>query len=179
LAEAKKNEMSYVDVGWVSDAHSLKGEIFIRLKAKRADYLEDLTEVRLVDASGNKISLFTIISASPHKDGLIVSLEGITTRTQAEALKQRRVQIDAQYLVAPVGERMYLREMLGFSVTDLTLGLVGQISGFSSNGPQDLLVIENTKGQKFEVPLVDDFIVEWRPNTKALIMDLPPGLIEV
>jgi ribosomal 30S subunit maturation factor RimM len=49
---------------------------------------------------------------------------------------------------------------------------------FSSNGPQDLLVVDY-KGNKVDIPFVEAFISKIDFELQIVSMNLPPGLIEV
>lgn len=165
----------FTAVGRIRDAHGLKGELFVALKAKQADWLDDVLELQL--NRGEFVSeTLTVVEARPHKDGLIVSLEGILDRTQAEAYKGATVSIDSELLIAEPGERLFLGELIGRKVKDETLGMLGPVVEISTNGAQDLLVVETVKG-KFDIPLVDDFIVEI--SDSVIEMKLPEGLVEV
>lgn len=168
----------WVSVGRVRDAHGLRGEIFVALKAKVADWLETLQVFRLITPA-NLEQEFLVMAAREHKDGLIVTLNQVENRTQAEALRGSRVEIPAEYLVAEEeDESLFLGQFLGLEVSDERLGRLGLVVGLGSNGPQDLLVIETARG-RFDVPLVEDFICELNLDKKYLKMDLPEGLIEV
>ncbi|MCB0412562.1 MAG: ribosome maturation factor RimM, partial [Bdellovibrionales bacterium] len=56
--------------------------------------------------------------------------------------------------------------------------LLGTVVDFSSNGAQDLLVIENSD-LRFEAPLVEAYICDMNFEKKALVLDLPEGLIDL
>lgn len=162
-------------IGRIRDAHGLKGEVFLALKAKQADWLDDVTELVFATPAGES-KTFLIESVRPHKDGLLVFLEGVTDRTQAEALRGSIVSVAAESLQAEPGERLYLGELLGRKIEDATLGVLGPVVALGSNGAQDLLVVETSKG-RFEIPLVDDFLKEITPE--IIHMDLPEGLLEI
>lgn len=163
-------------VGRVRDAHGIQGEIFVALKARSADWLPDLETLGL--GSDENFKGYEVEEARPHKQGLIVQLKGVSDRNQAESLRGQTVAIPEGYLEAEPGEAVFLRQLLGVQVVDHHQIALGQIVDFGFNGAQDLLVIENSKG-RFDVPLVDDFIVDFSLAEKTLVMDLPEGLVEV
>lgn len=168
-------------MGHVKGAHGLKGELFLFLKAKSADWQDQLEEVVFVKPKedfpknlNNHRHLVT--KHRPHKEGLLVFIAGVSDRKQAEVFRGCEVWIPSQYVVAKPGETLFLGQLLGFMVKDKTLGEVGKIIDFASNGAQDLLVIQGSK-ENFEVPLVDDFLQEISWSEKMLLMNLPPGLV--
>jgi 16S rRNA processing protein RimM len=56
--------------------------------------------------------------------------------------------------------------------------LIGAIVGFSSNGPQDLIVV-NYNGKDIEIPFVEAFICDLDFDHKKLMMELPEGLLDL
>jgi 16S rRNA processing protein RimM len=160
-------------IGKIAKAQGIKGEVFVYLLAKEAAWLDGLETMFLClkDWAAYKVE-----RARFHKQGLIVKLEGIDTRNQAEELKNVEVGIDPELLVSAEGESIYLEEVLGFKVIDKSLGDIGVIEEFSSNGAQDLLVISKDK-KRWEVPFVDEFIVDIDWDKKSINLDLPEGLL--
>lgn len=159
-------------VGWVKDAHGLKGELYVQLHAKKADWLSTFREFWLEKDAA--FEHFTVTRAQPHRDGLIVKPDNLQDRTQAERLKGRPFFIPEDYLQARPGEDIFLHQILGFQVFDGERE-VGRIEAFSTNGAQDLLNVR--RGDKeFFVPLVAAFIREIDHEGRRLIMELPPGL---
>lgn len=180
-------------VGWVKQAHGIRGELFLFLKANRADWLKDFKQVQLAPppqstfkASAKPVQnsvnshpvSFAVKSAKVHKQGLIVSIDGITDRNQAESLKGYEVWISRQYLMTENAEEPFLLELLDFQVFDPAGKLLGKVVAFGSNGAQDLLVIENSSG-RFDVPYVDAFVISLTFESKSMVLDLPEGLVNL
>jgi len=111
------------------------------------------------------------------KDGLIVQLSGVTNRNESESLIGQEFYIDGELLKSQKGETIYLTEILGFEVY-LGDQCVGRVESFSSNGPQDLLVVRNEE-HLFEIPFVDDFIQHMDFESKKLNMNFPAELMEI
>ena len=202
-SNSRVNSLSskFYHVGWVKQAHGIKGELFIALKASTADWLEScdtlyllgdqkaelqsltgsanfLTENEFSDVSQGTFFLgLDLVRARPHKKGFIAVLAAIDNRNLAESLKGLEVWISKDLLVSSNKDEPYLLQILDFSVQDPTGNLIGKVVSFGSNGAQDLLIIENTCG-RFEVPFVSAFLVEIRYPEKTLVMDLPEGLVE-
>lgn len=168
-------------VGWVQSAHGLKGELYVRLNAGEADWLDVAEEIFLLapGARAEELKGFEIVQLKPHKEGLIARLKGIDNRNASEAAEKSQVYIPEAYLEAEPGDTIFLNQILGFKVVDQTTGEAGEIIGFSSNGPQDLLRIKRPTGAEALIPLVDEFLVEIDFDNKQVTMDLPPGLIDL
>ena len=163
------------EVGRVKDAHGLKGELFVRLYAGRADWLNRFTEGYLTSPDESEIQKFTVEKAHPHKDGLILAL-GLSDRTPAETLKGYKLQIPAELLISNEGEDIYLDEIVGFEVFDLNSQKKSQVVGISSNGFQDLLEVEY-EGQVYMIPFVKPLIEKIDFSKKEIRMRVPVGLL--
>lgn len=170
-------------VGKITHAHGLRGDLFVHLFAKKADWLEKCDDLFLADVSEISDRKFApqqavIKECKLHKGGLLIKLDGIGDRTRADELLKKFVFIKVETLVSSPGEMLFLQEVLGFGVTDNGQE-VGVIVAFSSNGPQDLLVIESKRsGKAFEVPFVEAFLVEVDFQGRCIHMRLPEGLID-
>ncbi len=170
----------HLKVGKVKDAHGLKGELYVLLFAKEAPWLKKLKNFHLTKETPTGIIetlIFSLKSAKPHRDGLIVVTGEIKDRTQAEGLKGFAFEIPKEILVSKKGDTPYLIEILGFEVFD-GLRLVGLIQDFSSNNEQDLLVVESAI-RFFEIPFVEAFIEKIDYTSKTIIMKLPEGLLDL
>lgn len=173
------SEIDWYKVGWVKSAHGIKGELYIQLLSKKADWLKDLKSFQLKPLPGKGESqVFQFKRVKPHKVGLIVLPEGFTTRNQSEEWKGADFLIDKAILQTGEGEKPYLVEFEGFQVEDARLGVVGSVTGFMDNGAQDLLVVQSPDGKEIMIPFVDAFIVETDKQGRLLKMDLPEGLVD-
>ena len=161
-------------MGKIKDAHGLRGELFVLLFAKEAPWLASLKRVALASSDAGPFQSFDVAGAQVHKEGLILRLKGLHDRTQAEALRGLLFYIPAELLISHDGDTIFLREIEDFQVTNRG-EFFGRICGFSSNGPQDLLIVEK-EGRKTEIPFVEAFLLEIDFSAKTVRMDLPEGL---
>ncbi len=169
----------YKVVGKVKDAHGLKGELNVLLFAKEAAWLKKLQTIRIKRSENSTdVTVLTLKSARLHKGALLLLTNELADRTEAEKYKGFFFEIPESFLVSESGEEIYLNEVAGFQVKALKQNLVANIVGFSSNGAQDLLVVE-IPGQKvqFEIPFVQDFIKVIDYDNKSIEMVLPDGLL--
>jgi 16S rRNA processing protein RimM len=178
-----ENVPGYTTVGKVRDAHGLKGELFVIVFAKKADWAEKLTRFTLVwreKVDGQWVAVqrtFAVDRIKPHKVGLIVRCEELLDRSSAEFFAGAAFQIPNEMLISAPGERIYLKEVEGFTVVTKE-GAVGPIRSFSNNGAQDLLVVEMSENKFAEIPFVKEFIQSIDYDAKEVNMELPPGLLD-
>jgi 16S rRNA processing protein RimM len=167
---------SWLCVGKLLRAHSLQGELFLFLFSGTADWYNPEMEIGTATLPEMEPhEFYKIMSLKKHKDGFIIKLGGIWDRDQSERLSKKFVFIHKNYLESKRGELPFLHEFLNFVVFDKNKA-VGRVTGFSSNGAQDLLVVTQSE-KSFEIPLVDAFILEINYQSKTIHFDLPEGLI--
>lgn len=168
-------------VGKVKEAHGLRGDLYILVFSKDISWAKELQNelqtVALAPADReDQTTTFQIKKLKPYKDGLLIQLENILDRTQAEKLKGQMFFISSELLEAKEGESIYLSEIEGFEIINSQGESLGRIKGFSTNIAQDLLVVEKTNGGEAEIPFVEDFIVDLDFEGRKIEMELPEGI---
>jgi 16S rRNA processing protein RimM len=165
-------------VGKIKDAHGLKGEVFVLVFSKDTSWNDDLTHAKIESVSPEgQNQILEVERLKEHKDGLIVKFKGIEDRNQSEAIKGWSFLVPEDVLVSEEGETIYLKEVLNFQVF-LRDQFVGYVKSFSSNGIQDLLVIQQDD-HNYEVPFVSDFILNIDFQAQKLFMDFPEDLMNL
>ncbi len=115
----------------------------------------------------------------PGKSIYVVSFEGISTRSSAE-------EIIGCNLVVPIDNRPNLsnEEYHYFDLIGLEARrgknqtLIGHVTDLI-NGGNDLLEIELVEGKKVLVPFVKEIVPEIKIKEKWLLINPPPGLLEL
>lgn len=168
---------NYLKIGKIIDAHALKGEVFVYIFSGDLSWSEESSECVLSQDSDQCTSgqVFEIEKVTPFKNGLRMKFLGVNDRNQSEALKGSFLYLHPDTFISDEGETIFLREILGFQVLRVDGSVIGIIKGFSSNGVQDLLVIETTE-KSIEVPFVEAFTKEIFYDKKQIILDLPEGM---
>lgn len=158
----------------MKSAHGIRGELFIVLFAGRADWQTEQLGLQLPDAP--TLTLHKIKRSKPHKNGLIVTLDDVLDRTHAETLRRAQVFVPNEVLKADEGGPIFLKQIEGFTLCDVNGTEQGVITGFATNGAQDLLVVKTADGEAL-VPFVEPFLRDIDFDKKHVRMDLPPGLL--
>jgi 16S rRNA processing protein RimM len=169
---------SYLAVGHVKDAHGVRGDVYVRLFAGEAEWSKKLKEARFRSRQTGEVKTFAVVKQRPHKEGLVITLEGVVDRNFAETLKGFTFEVEESRLVAKAGETPYLHEVSGFLVVDASLGEIGPVKSFSFNGAQDILVVDYSDREVW-IPFVQAFVRQIDYENKRIEMDLPAGLLEV
>lgn len=165
-------------VGKVREAHGLKGDLYVLVFAGDITWAKRMKTFGLKAKAGDEIQTFTVERTKPFKKGIIVKAQEISDRTAAEGVEHMEFFIDEELLVSKPGETIYLSEIKNFKLKNPEQTVLGEIVDFSSNGVQDLLVVE-ADGKKVEIPFVDAFIKKIDFKHQAVVMDLPEGLFDL
>lgn len=166
-------------VGKIKDAHGLKGELAVTVFSGDISWLKKLKTCGVKTKAQAAPQTMKVERVKPFKLGFILKAAEVNDRTQAETFKGAEFWIDDDLLVSQKGETIYLGEILNFKVKDKDQTDLGKVINFTSNGAQDLLVVEKADGKTFEIPFVEAFIkkIDWKSQT--LVMDLPEGIADI
>lgn len=165
-------------VGKVREAHGLKGDLYVLIFSGDISWAKRMKSFALKNKDSEEMETFTVERTKPFKKGIIVKAAEIADRTAAEGVEHLEFFIDDELLVSKPGETIFLSEIKNFKLKNSEQTVLGEIVGFSSNGAQDLLVVE-AGGKKVEVPFVDAFIKKIDFKHQAVVMDLPEGLFDI
>ena len=165
-------------VGKVKDAHGLRGELYSLGVCGDISWLKKMTNFELRSAKTGEAVVHTAEKVKPFKQGFIIKSPTLNDRNAAEAVKGQEFYIASEIFVSKPGETIYLNEILNFAVKNVEQETIGTIMGFSSNGAQDLLVVNTAKGNA-EIPFVEAFIKKIDFKHNVVVMDLPEGILDI
>ena len=172
----------YLIIGEVRSSHGLKGEFYVHLYSKDCiDHLKNLKSKALKKVKffkKNQIQASSIEDFRPFKKGLLIKLSHLHSIEDALSYKSFQMGLLLSLMTSTLGEKIYLHEILNFKVRLKGGPTIGFISGFSSNGVQDLILLETPEGTK-NIPLVDEFISKTSFKDKFLEMDFPEGILSL
>ena len=170
----------WMSIGEIVAPHGLKGDIRIK---PSSDFPERFTKpgkrwIQKNDELPTEIKLKNGMPI-PGKSIYVLSIEGISNRGSAEEMIGWK-------LVMPVDSRPMLRkdEYHYFDLIGLEArkgpnkALIGFVTDLIKGG-NDLLEIELVEGKKVLVPFVKEIVPEIEIKEKWLLINPPPGLLEL
>lgn len=166
-------------VGKVREAHGLKGDLYVLIFSGDISWAKRMKSFGLKPKDSEELMTFNVERTKPFKKGLIVKAAEIADRTAAEGVEHLEFFVDDELLVSKPGETIYLSEIKNFKLKNPEQTVLGEIVGFSTNGVQDLLIVESADGKKVEIPFVDAFIKKIDFKHQSVVMDLPEGLFDL
>jgi len=147
-------------VGRITKPHGIKGEVVVVLTTDRTERLAPGT---VLSTAGGPL---TVLASRPHQHQWLVTIDGCTTRSEAEAL--RGTVLLAEALEDP--DALWVHELIGATVLDRDGRVLGTVAAVEDNPAADLLVLDGGG----LIPLT--FVVATEPG--RLTVDAPEGLLD-
>lgn len=158
-------------------AHGVRGEV--RLKS----FTENPLAVRSYGPLQAKDGREFVISAARPAAGtspemLVVRVDGVTTRNQAETLTGLELSVPRDKLPAAEEDEFYHADLIGLdaSMTDGTPA--GTVVGVRNFGAGDLLEIAPSRGATILIPFTRAAVPEIDMAARRVVIDPPPGLLD-
>jgi 16S rRNA processing protein RimM len=165
------NKSTSFIIGEVTGVHGLGGNLRVRSFAQSADTFSAGRIVLLQSKSGQG-NEYKIISASEHKKGLLLSLEGVNNRDDAQTLVGYQILIDREQLPEPEENEWYWQDLIGLDVVDEIKGPIGTITDIFPTGANDILVVKRADKETL-VPMNRHFVTLVDMDEKVLKTSLP------
>lgn len=126
-----------------------------------------------------RVGPLVLRSVRVHQGIHLLGFEGHPDRTAAEALRGTRLLVADGDEDDGAGDEGWREEdLLGFAVELLDGTRVGEVMGLQLREVQDLLVVRTAAGERL-VPFVDDLVPEVDEAARRVVLDPPPGLLEL
>ncbi len=161
--------MSRVKVGVVSRPHGVRGELRVHL------YNSESTAFDVVDAVWIGDSQYQIESARLVKGAVLLRLEGVIDRNQAEDLQGSVLEVLRDELELESDE-VLLDDLVGCQLHLEDGSSWGEVSEVIQ-GLQDLLVVHAGEIERY-LPLVDAFVLDIDLEKKSILVSPPEELPE-
>jgi 16S rRNA processing protein RimM len=170
-----------VVVGHVARAHGIRGEVAVEVRTDVPDRRFAVGNVLHTDHPD--APMLTVAATRPHAGRLLVTFAEVLTRDVAEVLKGTVLLIDAD-AIGPVGDgddadTWWDSDLIGLSARTVDGTLLGPVTDVVHGSGGDLLAIAREDGRELLVPFVHDIVPTVDPAEGVLVVDPPPGLLEL
>ena len=165
-----------LEVGRVSKAHGITGELRIVPHWESSDALEQVSEIWLT--LKDKRTAYAVERARAVPRAYLVKLRGVDDRNAAEALRGARVFVPRSSFPTASADEYYWVDLIGLAVVNREGVELGAVKELLSTGPQTVLVLEyQAEGKSLErmIPFVSAYVdtvdvpgkritVDWQPD---------------
>lgn len=159
----------FVAVGWVRAPRGVRGELTV---APLTDFPHRFQPGATVWVSGTP---YVVRRARTHLKALLLELDGIDTRNQAETLRSLLLEVPEKEL-PPLAEDQYYRfQILGMDVVDQRDRPLGRIEEVLETGANDVYVVRGPDGELL-LPAIDTVVKEVDVAAKRMVVELLEGL---
>jgi len=151
-------------VGILVGPHGTRGEVKLRPLTDFPERLPGLKELRVRRPDGQEQS-YRMLGSRPHKDMLLLRLEGVTSIEDVETLRDCRVVIDLDQ-AAPLPEgRFYEHQILGLRVVTPDGEELGTVTEIIEGASNDVYV-----AGEWLIPATHDAVVRLSPEEGVLVV---------
>jgi 16S rRNA processing protein RimM len=169
-----------VSIGYTQKPHALNGEIKVFIEEA---YLEDFLQASIIflDLKGQKLPFF--VEQIRGGSALIVALEDINSREDADKISKKELFIRQQDLIPDVQRQLPVQGLKygayeGFTIQDTQIGKIGVIQEIVELPQQEMAVVQYQE-KEILIPLNQTWIIEIIEKEQLIIMDLPEGLLDL
>jgi 16S rRNA processing protein RimM len=166
-----------IRMGRVARAHGVTGELEVRPDWAESRGLLEAREV-VLEAESGALERHAVRGKRLTPKGVLLALDGITDRDQAEARRGYAVHVPREALPRLADGEYYLCDLVGARVTSPE-GPVGTVVEVQMYPSVDAVVIEAADGARFEQPLLDQWLARVDVTAREVALASRDGLIEV
>lgn len=111
------------------------------------------------------------------KRGLLLKLDAVNDRTQAEALRDEELSVLPEQ-IEPLPDGVYYHfQILGMKVVTADGAALGAISEIIVTGGNDVYVVHEEGRRDILIPALPDVVLEVDVDSGAMLVRLPDGLV--
>jgi 16S rRNA processing protein RimM len=172
-------------VGRVARAHGIRGEVLVQIRTDSPD--DRFAEGAVLATDPADAGPLTVDSVRHHSGRLRVAFAGVADRTAAEALRGVRLVVDSADLPPPEDpEEYHDHQLIGLAAVGPDGGTLGEVVDVLHSPGTDMLVVaraghqgDGTNDGEVLVPFVHDIVPTVDVTAGRLVVDPPPGLLEL
>jgi 16S rRNA processing protein RimM len=159
----------FVAVGFVRGPHGLLGELKVELLTDHPQRFQRGATLWAGDRT------YAVRSSRMHQKTLLLQIEGINARGQAEALRDLLLEIPETELPALAEGEYYRYQLLGMEVVDAEGQSLGHIEEVLDTGANDVYAVRNSDGELL-LPAIDTVIRGVDLAAGRMVVEVPAGL---
>ena len=161
----------YLEVGQVTNAHGLAGEVRVHPWADSPEFLCQFKTL-YVDKSHRPVK---VERARVHKNMTIMKFEGVTDMDGALAMRNAVLYIDRKDAKLPKGH-FFIADLMGLEVRDAQSGAVlGKIADVRTLPSNNVYVVQGGE-REILIPAVDAFVAETNVEEGFIRVNLIEGM---
>jgi len=163
-------------LGKVVRPHGLEGLLRVRSYARSEASFSEAGEVLLKSGSGS-IHAYRVLSARPHKNIVLMKLEGVNSVGEAERLREAEILVKSDFIHRKEGEYFW-HELIGLRVFLDTGEHIGNITRIMPAGGNEIYVVGHGKKEIF-IPAADEVVKEIDLGKGMMTISAMDGMLDL
>ncbi len=174
-SDSPQPELRYLAVGQVSRAHGLRGEISVTVLTDFPERFETTEWIYL----GNEFEAeaYHLETYRWHKSNVLLTLAGVSDRTQAQQLQGLLVQVPIEESIPLPDGSYYLYQLMGLQVITSDKKVLGKIVDILETGANDVYLVRDENHIEILLPSIPDVVKSIDIDQGQMIVQLIDGLI--
>lgn len=165
-------------IGRVGRAHGVRGEVTVELRTDDPDVRFAAGSVLATDPAER--GPLTVEVARPRSGGLIVAFAGVVDKAGADALRNTLLVVPADTLpVLDDPDEYYDHQLVGLAAVLPGGDPIGSVAEVVHSAGGDLLVLRGEEGRELLVPFVRQIVPTVDLPAGRVVVDPPPGLLDL
>jgi 16S rRNA processing protein RimM len=168
-----------IQIGRIVGAHGIQGVVKVHSYAESMDCFTHADGVFMIDAAGRRTRC-EALWVKPQKKGLLMAIQDVTTRDQAESMAGRELWIPRNSLPPLDEDTHYWIDLIGMTVFTNDGEHLGRVSDIIATGANDVYVVATPEGypvKEILLPAIASVVLEVDEAGRKIIVELPEGLI--
>lgn len=173
--------MKYYEVGKIINTHGIKGEVKVLSTTDFASQRFAPGKILYIDQQNdqqNALLKVKIKTVRRFKQFYLLSFFEHFTLTAVEKFKNTKLLIAEDQQEPLEKGSFYYHQIIGLTVVDPKLGVIGQIKEIMSLGANDVWVVRRTAKSDLLLPAIQDVIKKIDLENQKVEVELPDGLDE-
>jgi 16S rRNA processing protein RimM len=159
-----------VAIGRIRRAHGVRGELCVQPYAAEPSRYASLREVAIGD------DVMRVTAVRSHGEDMLLSLEGVSDRKSAEALRGQELFVPASERAPLPDGRYYVDDLVGLAAVDPAGNVLGRVEEVLALPAHDVLRLSTPHGEGL-VPMVKAMVLAIDLGSGRIVLDLPLGLL--
>jgi 16S rRNA processing protein RimM len=168
-----------VQVGKVIGAHGMDGTVRVYSYAESVECFAPGKQLVLVDRMQSSLQ-HAIVRSDAYKKIMRLKLEGVNSRTQAEALIESAVFLSKTDLPPLEPDTFYWSDVIGMDVVTVAGEFLGRVVQIIPTGANDVYVIETPPdhaSREILIPAIASVVIDIDVEQRRMRVELPEGLV--
>ncbi len=162
-----------ITVGRIVAPHGIRGELRVRVETDFPDRFARMRSGYLV--SDGRARAIEILSARPHQDGMLLTIDGVGDRTTAEGLRGAEIAVLRAELVPLGADTFYVFEIIGMRVRTEDGRILGTVAQVMRGSANDVYVVTDGTREVL-LPALRQVVLKVDRPAGEILVALPAGL---